>query len=82
MTVTENVYTGSETILRKMPAIYRYTEIIPKMFLVTNGSRNWDHEDVVNREPIRRFAIAMNTNQAFLGSKRLNAVRFQKLDMN
>ena len=80
MTVTENVYTAIETNLTKMPAIYRYTEIIPKTFIISNNSSSWNQEDIFNREPIRRFAIAMTTNQAFLEVKFLILSIFVNLD--
>ena len=82
MTVTENVYTAIETNLTKMPAIYRYTEIIPKTFIISNNSSSWNQEDIFNREPIRRFAIAMTTNQAFLGSKIFNPFHFRKFGLS
>ena len=81
MTVSDNVFTAIETTLTKMPAIYRYTEIIPKTFIMSNNSSSWNQEDIFNREPIRRFAIAMTTNAAFLGSKALNPFHFRKFDL-
>ena len=37
MTVSDNVYSAIETTLTKTPALYRYTEIIPKTFLLSTG---------------------------------------------
>lgn len=82
MTVTEDVYSAIETTLTKTPAIYRFTEVIPKTFLISRDVRSWDHEDIFNREPIRRFAFAMITNQAFLGAKRSNPFHFQKFNLD
>ena len=65
MTVADHVYTAIESTLTKMPALYRYTETIPKTFLVSLNSQSWDQEDVFNREPFRRFVIAMSTNGGF-----------------
>ena len=81
MTVSENVYSAIESTLTKTPAIYRYTEIIPKTFPVSTGSKSWNHEDIFNREPIRRFALAMTTNKAFLGSKADNPFHYQKFNL-
>ena len=72
MTAADNVYTAIETTFTKMPALYRYTEIIPKTFLVSSAVQSWDQEDVFNRDPIRRFVLAMTTNAGFLGAKRTN----------
>ena len=82
MTVTENVYTAIETTLTKLPAIYRCTEITPTAFLLITGSSSWNHGDIFNREPIFRYALAMNSNQAFLGSKRSNPYYFQEFNLS
>ena len=82
MTVSDNVYSAIETTVTKTPALYRYTEIIPKTFLISTGVQSWSHEDVFTREPIRRFAIAMATNEAFLGAKSVNPFHFQKFNLN
>ena len=81
MTVSENVYSAIGSTLTKTPAIYRYTEIIPKTFLVSTGSKSWNNEDIFNREPTRRFALAMTTNKAFLGSKADNPFHYQKFNL-
>ena len=82
MTVSDNVYSAIETTLNKTPALYSYTEIIPKTFLISTVVQSWSHEDVFTREPIRRFARAMATNEAFPGAKRLNLFHFQKFKIN
>ena len=82
MTVSENVYSAIESTLAKASAMYRYTEIIPKTFNVSKGLKSWNHEDIFNREPIRRFALAMTTNSSFLGAKRENPFHFRKFDLD
>ena len=82
MTVSENVYSEIESTLAKASAMYRYTEIIPKTFIVSKGLKSWNHEDIFNREPIRRFALAMTTNSSFLGAKRENPFHFRKFDLD
>ena len=42
------------------------------------GSERWDHEDIFNRDSIRRFAVAMTTNKDSLGSFREKAYHFRK----
>ena len=81
MTVTEQNFAAIETTLAKSNAFYHYTEIIPKTFLVSKDSRSWNHEDIFNHEPIRRFALAMVTNEAFLGAKTVNPFHFQKFNL-
>lgn len=82
MVVNDNVVAAIERTLLKSPAIYRYNEVIAKTFLATNGQRNWKHEDVFMKEPIRRLAIAMNTNRAFVGSHRDNPFWYRKFDLS
>ena len=41
MTVFEQVFIAIEKTLTKSPALYRYTEVIPKTFLIPTGSRSW-----------------------------------------
>ena len=81
MTVSESVYSAIETTLVKTPAIYRYTEIIPKTFNVSKGIKSWNQGDIFNHEPIRRFALAMTTNSSFLGAKTENPFHFRKFDL-
>ena len=52
------------------------------MFLFSTGVNSWSHEVAFTREPIRKFAIAMATNEAFLGAKRVNPFQFQKFNLN
>ena len=69
MTVSDQGFTAIEKTLTKTPALYRYTEVLPKTYLSPQGCRSWSKEDVFSKEPIRRFARALISNQAFLGSK-------------
>lgn len=81
MTITDHVVTAIEKTLLKTPAMYRYNEVLAKTFLATRGQLSWKHEDVFTREPIRRLAIAMNTNEAFLGTNVTNPFHYQKFDL-
>ena len=82
MTVNDRGYSAIETTLLKTPAPHGYTEIIPKTFLISTGVQSWSHEDKFTRELIRRFAIAMATNEAFLGAKRVNHFLFQNFNLH
>ena len=66
----------------KTPAIYRYIEVIQRIFLAQNGARSWRQEDVFSKEPVRRMLIAMTTNQAYLGSNRTNPFHYQQFRLN
>ena len=53
MTVSDNVYSSFDTTKTKIPALYRYTDIAPKTFLISTGVLRWSHKDAFTREPIR-----------------------------
>ena len=52
MTLSTNVYSAYETSLTKTPALYRYTDFIPKAFLISTGVQSWSHEYVFTWAPI------------------------------
>ena len=62
MTRADQVLTAIEKTLLKTPAVYHYTEVLPRTFLATTGIRSWSHEDIFSKEPVRRMIIAMATN--------------------
>lgn len=82
MAITDKMVSVIEKTLLKSPAIYKYTEVIPKTFLIATGQRSWKHEDIFTKEPIRRMMIAMNTNAAFVGSNNTNPFHYQKFDLS
>ena len=82
MTIADHVWTAIEKTLRKTPAVYRYTEVLPRTFLATTGIRSWSHEDIFSKEPVRRMIIAMETNQAYLGTNRTNPFHYQNFNLS
>ena len=82
MTIVDHVLTAIEKTLLITPAVYRYTELLPRTFLATTGLRRWSHEDIFSKEPVRRMVIAMATNQAFLGTNRTNPFHYQKFNFS
>ena len=71
-----------EKTLLKTPAVYRYTEVLPRTFLATTGVQSWRQEDVFSKEPIQRMIIAMTTNRAYLGTNRTTPFLYQKFDLS
>ena len=69
MTLTENAYSAIETTLAKATARYRYTEIIPRTFLIGQNSQSWYQGNVFSGQPFRRFILAMSTNAGFVAPK-------------
>ena len=54
--------------------------MIPELFLVSTGSKSWNHEDIFFRELFRSYASAITTNKAYLGSKADNPFHYQKFN--
>ena len=81
MTLNDDVVSAIEKTLLSSPASYPYLENITKTFLASTGLPSWKQEDLFSREPIRRLAICLNTNEAFLGSKQLNLFHFRKSNL-
>ena len=46
---------------------YNYLETLAKTFIIPPRQNQFIHENIFNNAPIRRVAIAMNTNSAFTG---------------
>ena len=66
MTIADHVLTAIEKTVLETPAVYRSTEVLPRIFLATTGIRSGSHEDIFSKEPVRRMIIAMATNQAYI----------------
>ena len=81
MTLNDNVVSAIEKTLLSSPASYPYLETITETFLASAGLQSWKQEDVFGREPTRRLAICLNTNEALLGSKLLNPFHYRKFNL-
>ena len=81
MTLNVFVVSAIEKTLPSSPASYPYLETITKTFLASTVLQIWKQEDVFSRELIRRLAICLNTNEAFLGSKQLNHFHFRQFNL-
>ena len=81
MTLTENAYSAIETTLAKATARYRYTEVIPRTFLIGQNSQSWDQEKLFSGQPFRRFILALSTNAGFVGAKTMNPFHNQNFGL-
>ena len=79
MTLNDTVV--SAITLLSSPASYPYLETLTKTFLASTGLHSWKQEDIFARDPIRRLAICLNTNEAFLGNNRQNPFHFRKFNL-
>ena len=68
-------------MLAYAPIEYNYLEILAKTFIIPARQNQFIQENIFNNAPIRRIAIAMNTNSAFTGSFTENPLWFQQFDI-
>ena len=81
MTLNGDFVSALETTLLCSPASYFYVETITYFFLASAGLLSWRQENDFGREPIRRRAICLKTNEAFLGSNPLNLFLYSKFKL-
>ena len=67
-------------MLAYLPVQYNYLEILAKTFNIPARINQFIQENIFNNAPIRRIAIAMNTNSAFTGSFTENPFWYQQFD--
>ena len=63
------------------PVEYTYLEISAKTFILPARQNQFVQENIFNNTPIRRVAIARNTNSAFTGSFFESPFWYQKFDL-
>ena len=68
-------------MLAYVPVEYNYLETLAKTFIIPARQNKFIQENIFNNAPIRRIAIAMNTNSAFTGSFRENPFWYQQFDL-
>ena len=60
---------------------FTYLETLAKTFIIPARQNQFIQENVFNKAPVRRIAIAMNTNSAFTGSYTENRFWYQQFDL-
>ena len=63
------------------PVENNYLETLAKTFFIPARQKQLIQENIFNNAPIRRIAIAMNTNSAFTGSFTENPFWYQQFDL-
>ena len=63
------------------PVEYNYLETLAKSFIIPARQNQFIQENIFNNAPIRRIAIAMNTNSALTGSSTENPFWYQQFDL-
>ena len=56
-------------------------ETIARTFVIPSGQNQFTQENVFNNAPIRRVAIAINTNSAFTGRFQENLFHYQQFGL-
>ena len=68
-------------MLAYAPVEYNCMETLAKTFIIPSSQNQFIQENIFNNAPIRRIAIAMNTNSAFTGSFSENPFWYQQFDL-
>ena len=63
------------------PVEFNYLETLAKTFIIPARQNQFIQEFFFNNAPVRRIAIAMNTNSAFTGSYTENPIRYQRFEL-
>ena len=67
--------------LEREPAHYKYMETIARTFIIPSRQNQFIQENVFNNAPIRRIAVAMNTNLAVAGSFNKKPSNYQQFNL-
>ena len=60
---------------------FNYLETLAKTFIIPARQNQFIQENIFNNAPVRRNAIALNTNSAFTGCYTENPHWYQKFDL-
>ena len=67
--------------LTHQPACDNFMETIARKFIIPSEQKQFIQENLFSNAPIRRIAIAMNTNSAFAGYFQKNLFHYQKFGL-
>ena len=68
-------------MLAYTPVELNYLETLEKTSIIPARQNQFIQENIFNKAPVRRIAIAMNTNSAFTGSYTKNLFCYQQFDL-
>ena len=68
-------------MLAYTPVEVNHLETLAKTFIIPARQNQFIQENIFNNAPVRRIAIAMNTNSAFTGSYTENPTWFQQSEL-
>ena len=67
--------------LTHQPGCYKIMKTIARTFIIPSGQNQFIQKNVFNNTPIRRIAIAMNTNSPFTGNFQEKPFHYQKFGL-
>ena len=68
-------------MLAYTPVEFNYLETLAKTFIIPARQKQFIQENIFNNAPVRRIAIAMNTNSAFTGSYTETPFWYQQFEL-
>ena len=68
-------------MLAYTPVEFNYLETLAKTFIIPARQKQFIQDNIFNKAPVRRIAIAMNTNSAFTGSYTENPFWYQQFEL-
>ena len=68
-------------MLAYFPLEFNYLETLAKIFIIPARQNQFIQENIFNNAPVRRIAIAMNTNSAFTGSYTEKPFWYQQFEL-
>ncbi len=75
-------YVSMQRALEEKPACYRFFELVPRSFIITNDINLFEQDDIFNCVAIRRMVILLNVNTHVTGDARENPFYFRKFDLS
>ena len=68
-------------MLAYTPVEFNYLETLTKTFIISTRQNQFIQENIFNKAPVRRIAIAMKTNSAFTGSYTEKPFWYEQFDL-
>ena len=68
-------------MLAYTPVEFNHLETLAKTFIILARQNQFIQENISHNAPVRRMAIAVNTNSAFTGSYTENPFWYQQFDL-
>ena len=77
----DDYYKKRMDMLSYTPVEFNYLETLAKTFIIPSRQNQFNQENIFNNDPIRRIAIAINTNSAFTGSYTETPFWYQQFEL-